>query len=76
MSFRLWCLLVGIRDELTCQAKNADPKGDFVWTLGDQVLEDNDDRLKPIRQISENDFEQSLVVEPDISLDKKLIACR
>lgn len=65
-------LTEGKRVELRCIAKNSDSKGVFEWRI-DDVLQQSD---RPLRDMGNGVFEQSLEINTAIDLDQKEVECR
>ena len=65
-------IITGKRVELRCIAKNSDSKGVFEWKI-DDVLQQSD---RPLRDMGNGVFEQSLEINTVIDLDQKEVECR
>jgi len=62
----------GQRVELSCTASDADPEGEFVWLMDEEVTASD----RPVRVLGDNTFQQNLVIDPTVDLDGAEVECK
>ena len=62
----------GQRVELSCTASDADPEGEFVWLMDEEVTVSD----RPVRVLGDNTFQQNLVIDPTVDLDGAEVECK